>query len=104
MALSSDISMRIILPAPYYEAQLRYGGSSGYNVVEQYRQAYYEKHKHERWYEDTKFFVHDPEWNHRFLSIQSAHDGNHPVWKVTHIMLRWGAITVAAAGPSLILS
>ena len=30
-------------------------------------------------------FEHDPEWNTRFLSIQSAHDGSHPVWAAAHI-------------------
>jgi hypothetical protein len=28
-------------------------------------------------------FAHDPHWQHRFLSIQSARDANHWMWKAT---------------------
>jgi hypothetical protein len=31
-------------------------------------------------------FEHDPNWNKRFLSIQSAHDGNHLIWKATKVV------------------
>ncbi len=34
-------------------------------------------------------FEHDEEWRNRFLSIQSVHDGNHPVWATTHILVRF---------------
>lgn len=30
-------------------------------------------------------FERDPMWRHRLLSIQSAHDGNHWVWKVARV-------------------
>lgn len=30
-------------------------------------------------------FDHDPNWKNRFLSIQSAKDGNHPIWKATKV-------------------
>lgn len=35
-------------------------------------------------------FVHDLDWNKRFLSIQSAHDLNHWAWKATAII--WGGM------------
>jgi hypothetical protein len=28
---------------------------------------------------------HDPRWRYRFLSIQCAHDLNHPVWRAAHV-------------------
>jgi len=31
-------------------------------------------------------FEHDPLWRYRFMSIQSARDGNHPVWKVVRVV------------------
>jgi hypothetical protein len=31
-------------------------------------------------------FEHDPLWNKRFFSIQSAHDLNHWVWKATSVI------------------
>ena len=99
MALTPDNGLKIILPAPYYEGRLSYGWlGGGYNVVQQYRLAYEKEHCHEPWYEDTKGWYHDPEWNYRFMSIQCAHDGNHPVWKAAHALARWGYIT-SAMGP-----
>ncbi len=31
-------------------------------------------------------FKHDPNWNKRFFSIQSAHDGSHWMWKATKVI------------------
>lgn len=31
-------------------------------------------------------FEHDPAWNKRFFSIQSAHDLNHWAWKATAVV------------------
>lgn len=98
MAIVPDNALKVILPAPYHEAQLWYGRSSGYDAVAEYREVYNEEHYHEPWYEDTKGWYHDPEWNYRFMSIQCAHDGNHPVWAAAHALARWGYIT-AATGP-----
>jgi hypothetical protein len=97
MTFSTDVALKIIVPAPYIDVKSG-SGYSGYSVVEHYRQCYCEEHCHERWFEDTKFFTHDPEWKNRFLSIQSARDGNHPVWKVAHIITRFGYIA-SATGP-----
>jgi hypothetical protein len=100
MAVLPENAIKIILPAPYYEGRLSYGWSvSSYNIVQHYRQRYEEEHKYERWYEDTKGWYHDPEWKYRLLSIQSAHDGNHPVWIVAHHLARWGYIATAM-GPA----
>lgn len=32
-------------------------------------------------------FRHDAEWRRKFFSLQSAHDGNHPIWKATRVFL-----------------
>jgi hypothetical protein len=32
-------------------------------------------------------FEHDPRWRSRFFSIQSAHDGDHWVWKATRVAM-----------------
>jgi hypothetical protein len=32
-------------------------------------------------------FRHDPQWRERFWSIQSAHSGNHWIWKATRIFM-----------------
>jgi hypothetical protein len=34
-------------------------------------------------------FEHDPQWRTRFLSIQCAHDGDHPVWAAAHVIVRY---------------
>lgn len=39
-------------------------------------------------------FKHDPEWKAKLFSIQSAHDGNHWIWKATHVYTRFFALTV----------
>src|SRR5258706_3379491 len=88
MSLIPDNSLRIIFPTPYYEKW----HASDYDVVKAYRQTYYKDHGDEDWIEDTRYFVHDPEWNSRFLSIQCAHDGNHPIWKAAHIFARMSVV------------
>jgi hypothetical protein len=87
-----NIALQVIIPVPYNEIW------SGYNVVEYYRHAYYKEHCHEPWYEDTRGWYHDPEWKYRVMSIQCAHDENHPVWKVAGLLSRWGYVA-SAAGP-----
>lgn len=32
-------------------------------------------------------FRHDPKWSTRFWSIQSAHSGNHWIWKATRVFI-----------------
>jgi hypothetical protein len=32
-------------------------------------------------------FEHDPQWRHRFFSIQSARDANHWAWKVAQVVV-----------------
>lgn len=39
-------------------------------------------------------FDHDPNWRNKFFSIQSAHDHNHWVWKVTAVV--WAGIGAPA--------
>ncbi len=71
---------------------------SGYQVeVSQLRQHLNEAHA--AWWDQWRAgqpefkienvrFEHDPRWRSRFFSIQSAHDGAHPVWKATHVYMR----------------
>ncbi len=41
---------------------------------------------------DNIRFEHDADWDSRFFSIQSARDGNHPAWKVAHVVATIGPI------------
>ncbi len=52
----------------------------------------------EQWQQDFKIenirFRHAPGWNRKFFSIQSAHDGNHPIWKATRVVLAMSGYVV----------
>jgi hypothetical protein len=37
-------------------------------------------------------FTHDPLWRYRFLSIQSARDANHWMWKATGVLIGFGGM------------
>jgi len=39
-------------------------------------------------------FVHDPDWNRRFFSLQSARDGGNRFWKVTHSLVMFGGLSI----------
>jgi hypothetical protein len=39
-------------------------------------------------------FVHDPLWNKRFFSLQSARDGGSWFWQVTHSLVTFGAFSI----------
>lgn len=39
-------------------------------------------------------FAHDPDWNKRILSLQAAHDGETWLWRATHVIVRWGALSI----------
>ena len=39
-------------------------------------------------------FVHDPLWNRRFFSLQSARDGGTWFWKATHAIVGFGAFSI----------
>lgn len=74
---------------------------SGYQVeVGQLRQQL--DRAHFAWWEDWKAaqpdfvaenisFKHVDDWNRKVFSIQSAHDGNHWVWKATRVVWVYGA-------------
>lgn len=45
------------------------------------------------WHIENIHFEHDPLWSSRLMSIQCAHDLNHPVWKATGVLMEtamWG--------------
>jgi hypothetical protein len=39
-------------------------------------------------------FVHDPNWNKRFFSLQSARDGGNWFWQVTHSLVIFETLSV----------
>jgi hypothetical protein len=39
-------------------------------------------------------FVHDPNWNKRLFSLQSARDGGHLFWQMTHSFVMFEALSV----------
>lgn len=55
--------------------------------------------REEKWEPQNIRFEHDPLWRYRFMSIQSARDGNHPVWRVVKIIFASGA---AASAPYIL--
>ncbi len=69
--------------------------SSGYRVeVSQLRQQLDQSHyawrvewkaKQDEFVIENIRFRHDPQWQNRFFSIQSARDANHWMWKATRV-------------------
>lgn len=47
-------------------------------------------------------FEHDPLWNQRLMSIQSAHDRNHPVWKGAHMLMSIAGYVPYVTGMGLV--
>lgn len=39
-------------------------------------------------------FAHDPLWNRRVFSLQSARDGGHWFWQATHSLVTFGAFSI----------
>ena len=39
-------------------------------------------------------FVHDPDWNKRFFSLQAAHDGGTWFWQATHVIMPFGLSSI----------
>jgi hypothetical protein len=39
-------------------------------------------------------FAHDPDWNKRIFSLQAAHDGEAWVWRVTHMIVAFGGLSI----------
>jgi hypothetical protein len=53
--------------------------------------------KQPRFAHENVRFDHDPLWRSRFLSIQSACDGNHPVWDATRVIFTFAQFAPMAA-------
>jgi hypothetical protein len=47
-------------------------------------------------------FEHDPNWNRRFMSIQCAHDGNHPVWRGARVLMQLAGVMPYGMGIGLV--
>lgn len=71
------VAPNVIFPAPAQEQEIDKLVRSQYEI---WRVEYLARQPKFR--SENVRFEHDPEWRNRFLSIQSAHDGNHVVWKV----------------------
>ena len=39
-------------------------------------------------------FLHDPDWNKRFFSLQAAHDGETWFWQATHLFVGWAVTSI----------
>jgi hypothetical protein len=39
-------------------------------------------------------FAHDPDWNKRIFSLQAARDGETWVWRVTHMIVMFGGMSI----------
>jgi len=39
-------------------------------------------------------FTHDPLWNKRMFSLQAARDGETWLWRVTHMMVVFGEVSI----------
>jgi hypothetical protein len=39
-------------------------------------------------------FAHDPGWNKRLFSLQSARDGGHWFWQATHTIVVFGGLSI----------
>ena len=39
-------------------------------------------------------FLHDPDWNKRFFSLQAAHDGETRFWQATHLFVGWAVTSI----------
>jgi hypothetical protein len=69
------MSLRILFPAPYQIEISRLRQQLDF-VIENIR------------------FAHDPHWNTRLFSVQSARDGGHWFWRVTHSLVIYGAPSI----------
>ena len=85
------MSLRILFPAPY---QIE---------ISRLRQQLEEAHfawKTEWKRQQLDFvienirFAHDPRWNARFFSLQSARDGGHWFWRATHSLVMYEALSI----------
>ena len=69
------MSIQILLPAPYRIEISRLRQQLDF-VIENIR------------------FTHDPDWNKRLFSMQSARDGGHWFWHATHSLVFYGALSI----------
>lgn len=89
--LGNSTSLQILFPAPY-----SIGVSKLRQQLEQAHFAWKTEWKRQQLefaIENVRFF-HDPNWNTRFFSLQSARDGGHWFWEMTHSLVIFDALSI----------
>jgi hypothetical protein len=89
--LGNSTSFRILFPAPY-SIQL-------FRLRQQLDEAHlawkteWKRHQLDFGIENIRF-VHDPLWNKRLLSLQSARDGGNWFWQMTHSFVMFEVLSI----------
>jgi len=73
--LGNSVSFQILFPAPYSIAVSRLRQQLDFTI-------------------ENIRFVHDPDWNRQFFSLQSARDGGNWFWKVTHSLVMFEGLSI----------
>ena len=89
--VGNSISLQILFPAPYRVEFSR--------LRQQLEEAHFAwKMEWRRQQLEFKIenirFVHDPLWNKRFFSLQSARDGENRFWRATHSLVMFGGLSI----------
>jgi hypothetical protein len=89
--LGNSISFQILFPAPYSieVSRLR-------QQLEDAHLAWTTEWKRQQldFSIENLRFVHDPNWNRRFFSLQSARDGGNWFWKTTHSLVMFEGLSI----------
>jgi len=89
--LGNSTSLQILFPAPYSIQVSR--------LRQQLEQAHFawkidwQRQQLDFVIENVRF-AHDPNWNKRFFSVQSARDCGHWFWEVTHSFVVFEALSI----------
>ena len=87
----TSIAFRILFPSPY-----RIELSRLHRQLEEAHRAWvmeWQARQAEFVIENIRF-THDPLWNKRMFSLQAARDGETWLWRVTHMMVVFGGVSI----------
>ena len=87
----TSIAFRILFPSPY-----RVEFSRLHQRLEEAHRAWvmeWQARQAEFVIENIRF-THDPLWNKRMFSLQAARDGETWLWRVTHMMVVFGGVSI----------
>ena len=87
----TSIAFRILFPSPY-KVEL----SRLHQQLEEAHRAWvmeWQARQAEFVIENIRF-THDPLWNKRMFSLQAARDGETWLWRVTHMMVVFGGVSI----------